>query len=108
MTVRKTEAMARKPEAKLHEALAKPVYCGDAYIPFGELGVAEARQLGAELGSVGSWGPMSKVASVARSWQDLAEAIEKAGAEKVADLPADQTADFAERLWILPPGGGLL
>ena len=45
---------------------------------------------------------------MARSWQDLAEAIEKAGAEKVADLPADQATDFAERLWILPPGGGLL
>jgi hypothetical protein len=106
--VRKTEAMAEKPEAKLREALAKPVYCGDTYIPFGELGVPQARQLGAELGSVGSWGPMSKVGSVARSWHDLAETIEKAGAEKVSDLPAAQAVDFAERLWILPPGGGLL
>lgn len=106
--MRKTEVVAEEPKAEVRDALAKPVYCGEAYIPFGELGAAEARQLGAELGSVGSWGPMTKVGSVARSWQELAEAIEAAGAEKVADLPADQAADFAERLWILPPGGSLL
>jgi hypothetical protein len=100
--------MAEKPEAKLREALAKPVYCGDSYIPFGDLRVTEARQLGTELGSVGSWGPMTKVGSVARSWQELADELEEAGAERVSDLPADQAAEFAERLWILPPGGGLL
>jgi hypothetical protein len=96
------------PQAQVSEALAKPVYCGDAYKPFGELGAAEARQLAAELGAVGSWGPMSKVGSVSRSWQDLAEALEEAGADDVAGLVPDQVLSFAKRLWILPPSGGIL
>jgi hypothetical protein len=98
----------QKAEARLREALEKPVYCGEAYVPFREIGVAEARQLEAELGSVGSWGPMTKVGSVARCWGELAEAIEKAGAGKVGELDSRQVLDFAERLWILPPGGGIL
>jgi hypothetical protein len=106
--VRKTGDVAEDEHPQLREALAKPVYCGETYIPFGELGVTEARQLEAELGSVGSWGPMSKVGSVARSWRELAEAIEHAEVETVAGLDPEQALDFAKRLWILPPDGGIL
>ncbi len=101
-------ADADPPAVELREALAKPVYCGDSYTPFGELGAAEARRLSTELGSVGSWGPMTKVGSVSRSWQELAEAIEEDESNTVADLEPDQVIGFAKRLWILPPSGGIL
>ena len=32
----------------------------------------------------------------------------RAGADTVADLGAQTAAEFAERLWVLPPGGSLL
>lgn len=93
---------------KLEEALAKPVYCHDSYVQFGELNAEQARGLAAELGSAGTWGPMAKVGSVARSWEELAEAIESSEAGKVSELTDAQILEFAARLWILPSGGGLL
>ena len=32
----------------------------------------------------------------------------QAGRDTVADLGAHAAAEFAERLWVLPPGGSLL
>jgi len=93
---------------KVKEALAKPVFCGDSYVPFGELSAEQARGLAAELGSAGTWGPMTKVGSVAHSWEELAEAIESGEAEKVSELTGPQILEFAQRLWIVPPGDGLL
>ncbi len=32
----------------------------------------------------------------------------RAGAARVADLEAGEAAEFARRLWVVPPGGSLL
>jgi hypothetical protein len=34
--------------------------------------------------------------------------MREVGARRVSDLDAESTAAFAERLWIVPPEGGLL
>jgi hypothetical protein len=90
------------------EALTRPVYAGDRYKPFGEFTLAEVQARAAELATATGWGPTARVASVARGWADLAAAMQSAQAATVAALDAHTTAEFAARLWIVPPGGSLL
>ena len=98
-----------QPQGSDHEkALAEPVFCGDRYRRFGELGPAEARRLSSDLKAAGSWGPMSKVGSVALAWRELAERLEEDGTATVAELKPDEAIQFARRLWVLPPPGGML
>jgi hypothetical protein len=99
---------ADQSASDLDRALAEPVFCSGAYRPFGQLGAAETRALAEELKRAGSWGPMSKVAGVARGWSELAELIESEGAATVAELNPDQIVEMARRTWVLPPPGGLL
>jgi hypothetical protein len=109
--LRETEQVAEpadKSASDLERALAEPVFCSGAYRAFGQLGASEARALAEELKTAGSWGPMSKVAGVAQSWRELAEAIEESGRQRVGELGPEQVLIFARRLWILPPPGGLL
>ena len=88
-------------------ALGRPVSIGGAEKPFGELTLADVRARAAELREAAGWGPTARVAPVARSWLDLARAMEEAGAATVADLGGEAEA-MAGRLWVLPPGGSLL
>jgi hypothetical protein len=90
------------------EALTRPVYAGDRYKPFGEFTPAEVQARAAELSAAAGWGPTARVASVARGWADLARAMRAAQAVTVADLDPKLTAEYARRLWIVPPGGTLL
>jgi hypothetical protein len=90
------------------EALIRPVYAGDRYKPFGEFTLAEVQARAAELAAATGWGPTARVASVARGWADLARTMQSAQAATVAGLDVQTTAEFARRLWIVPPGGGLL
>ncbi len=101
-------ASEQQPPQDGEDPLAKPVFLDGEYRPFGELGPADARRLGEELRSTGSWGPLSKVAGVAQAWGELAAELEGAEGERVGDLPAERVVDFARRLWILPPPGGFL
>jgi hypothetical protein len=89
-------------------ALERPVFVGGEQRPFGELTLAEVEELGAELAGASGLGHRSRVGAVAAGWRDLAAAMRDAGARRVADLDAESTAAFAERLWIVPPEGGLL
>jgi hypothetical protein len=90
------------------QALTKPVFYDGEYRPFGDLGAADARKLGEELRGAGSWGPMSRVGSVAQAWEELAAQLESGDGERVKDLDSEQVVAFARRLWILPPPGGFL
>jgi hypothetical protein len=90
------------------EPLATPVYGAEGYKPFGQFTVADARERHQELSAVAGWGPTARVAGVARAWSELAQAMSRAGAERVADLDADAIEAFARRLWVVPPGGSLL
>jgi hypothetical protein len=88
--------------------LAQPVFAGDGYKPFGDFTVAEVQARAAELAQAVGWGPTARVASVARGWSDLARAMTAAGAPRVRDLDAETAAEFARKLWVVPPGGSLL
>jgi hypothetical protein len=75
--------------------------------PFGEFTVSEVRARATELSSVVGFGT-ARVAGVARGWSELARAMESAGAVRVADLGPERGAEFARKLWVVPPGGSLL
>jgi hypothetical protein len=109
-SLRQTGQVADSPNSArdLDRALAEPVFCSGVYRPFGELGAADARALAEELKAAGGWGPMSKVAAVARSWSELAKLIETEGAATVGELDPAQIVELARRTWVLPPPGGLL
>lgn len=91
-----------------NDALLRTVYLGDRYKPFGEFTVADADTRAQELKAVTGWGPTAKVAGVAMGWSELARTMTSTGAERVADLDAAEVRRFAERLWVIPPGGSLL
>jgi hypothetical protein len=88
--------------------LARPVYAGDAYKPFGDFTLTDVQAKAAELTAATGWGPTARVASVARGWSELARAMTAAQAEHVSDLPSETAEEFARKLWVVPPGGSLL
>ncbi len=93
------------------DPLQRPVAVpGDAGAskPFGEFTLDEVRARAAELSAAVGFGPTARVAAVARGWSDLARAMDDAGAARVDSLTADRAAEFARRLWVVPPGGTLL
>jgi hypothetical protein len=75
--------------------------------PFGEFTLADVRARSAELSSVVGFGT-ARVAGVARGWSELARAMEVAGAATVAELGPERAAEFARKLWVVPPSGSLL
>ena len=75
--------------------------------PFGAFTLAEVRARAAELSSVVGFGT-ARVAAIARGWSELARAMEAAGAAFVAELEPETAAEFARKLWVVPPGGSLL
>jgi hypothetical protein len=88
--------------------LAEKIHAGGETKPFGEVTLGEVKERAAELRSATGWGPMARVAPVARAWGELATTMEANGAAKVSDLDLALVAERAEPLWIRPPGGSLL
>jgi hypothetical protein len=70
--------------------------------PFGELTRQEVADRARELKEATGWGPMMRVAPVARAWADLARAMDAVQADSVADLDAETLEALAEPLWISP------
>lgn len=85
------------------DPLTRPVHIAGADKRFGEVTPQDADAMAAELRSAGSWGPMARVAGMARSWAELASTLREAGAQTAADLDAETVRSAAERLWIVPP-----
>jgi hypothetical protein len=90
------------------DPLRRPVYAGDGYKCFGEFTLADVQARAAELTAATGWGPTARIASVARGWSELARAMRTAGAATVGDLDPQLAADYARRLWVVPPAGSLL
>lgn len=88
--------------------LAERVFAGGETKPFGELTAAEVRGRADELRATTGWGPTAKVAAVAMAWGELSRLMDATQAQTVADLDPEAVAERAERLWVVPPGGGLL
>lgn len=89
------------------DILRRQVYVGEAYKAYGELTAADARALAAGLRGVSGGGLDAKVAPVRASWTELAGLLDSQG-PRVADLDPETAARFAERVWVVPPGGTLL
>ncbi len=93
---------------QLEKVLAQPVFSGSANVPFGAMTRRQVKERADELGSVVGWGPTARVAGVATAWRELANAMERAGADTVAALGPQVVLELAPRLWVVPPGGSLL
>ena len=90
------------------DPLEVEVSCDGVYKPFGEMTVADARLRSEELRDAGSWGPLARVAAVALAWRELASEMTGAGAATVSDLGSARALEYAQRVWVVPPGGSLL
>jgi hypothetical protein len=88
--------------------LSEPVFAGGRSKPFAELTAEEVRARAEELKAATGWGPTARVAGVARAWTIFGRLMEEQGAATVADVDHDVVAEHAEKLWVVPPGGGLL
>jgi len=97
---------ARTPDPDA--VLAEPVFAGGRSKPFAEVTAAEVRARADELKAATGWGPTAKVGSVARAWSELARLMEDTNATTVADLDPTAVSERAQKLWIVPPGGGFL
>jgi hypothetical protein len=89
------------------DPLRREVYVNGEYRPFGELTASDARALAAQLRGISGGGLDAKVGPVRTGWTELAERLDAKGGT-VSGLPSDEAAQFAERLWVTPPGGTLL
>jgi esterase/lipase superfamily enzyme len=90
------------------EVLNRQVYVGDRYKRFAELTSDDARALAEQFSGLSGGGLEGKVAPVGMAWRELADLMEEGGAARVADLGAKRAAALAERLRVVPPGGGWL
>jgi hypothetical protein len=89
------------------DLLQRQVYIGDAYKSFGEVSAEDARAQAAKLRGITGGGLDAKVAPVKAGWLELAKLLDSPGAT-VSDLDAETVSAFAERVWVIPPGGTLL
>jgi hypothetical protein len=94
--------------ASAEEVLGRPVSTAGGNKPFGELTVADVEARAEELRAATGWGPTARIASVARAWSELAQAMANAGAATVAELEPQEASARARALWVVPPGGSLL
>ena len=89
-------------------ALEAKVYDGESYRPFGELSAEDADGRATELRDATGFGPTMRVRPVAQGWGELAKLMREREAATVSELDDDTVADFAERLWVVQPGGSLM
>ncbi len=102
------EGVSETPEEMARRALAKVIPVNEAKCAFGEVGAAAARTHGEQLAELTSFGPTQRIRPVARAWKELADELEKRGAETVAELDPATVVGYAERLWIIPPPTSML
>lgn len=95
-------------EGQLEQALRAELHDGERYVAFGELTVAGAAAQAERMGELKGWGPLDRVRPIADAWRTLVRELEDAGAERVADLEAATVIEYASKLWITKPPGGLI
>jgi hypothetical protein len=101
--------MPDEPDSKrLADALGSKVDIDGNGVPFGDVDAAQARAQGERLADVGTWGPLQRVAKVAHAWKLLAAEMERDGIASVRDMEPAAIVMHAERLWVIPPPGGMV
>lgn len=86
------------------EILSTSIFINGANRPFGQLSLDEVRGRADELRAATGWGPMARVAPVARAWRELALEMERHGAGAVHELDAALLSELAPQLWVVLPG----
>jgi hypothetical protein len=97
-----------EPLPQLDRILTTTVFLDGANRPFGELTGEEIRARADELRSAVGFGPTARIAPVAQAWRELSIALANGAVGTVAELDPGFVAEIAPKLWIVPPGGGLL
>jgi hypothetical protein len=98
------ERVSEKPA----QPLEAKVFDGESYRPFGELTATDAEGRAAELRSLAGFGPTMRVRPVAMAWGELAKLMGERGAATVSDLDAETVAEYARKLWVTQPAGGIM
>lgn len=88
--------------------LAETIHIDGAYRTIAELTLDQVRARADELKEVTGFGPTAKVGPVALAWRELTMAMERQGVGTVAEIEPARFDEISPRLWIIPPGGGLL
>jgi Fe-Mn family superoxide dismutase len=96
------------PRQDVSDILIRTVSIAGVNTPFGEIDIDAARTQAAELKALQGWGPMAKVGSIARAWNELAQMLEKRDAATVSDLDASTIISSAMDLWVIPPGRSMV
>ena len=84
--------------------LETSVFVAGSNRPFGELTLEHVRARADELRAATGWGPMARVAPVARAWRELSLEMERGRAERVAELDPAVLGQLAPALWVVLPG----
>ena len=95
-----------KPLAE-EDAARRRVFVDGRYRPFGELTSEQVSAPPPSWGRPPAWA-MEAVSARCPRPGSSSRWSSKAGRGEISDLDAATVATFAERLWILPPGGELL
>ncbi len=90
------------------DLLTSQVYVGDGYKAYGELTAADAQQMAGATSGLSGGGLERHTVPISTAWRELARLLGESGVQRVADLPAEQIQDFAERARVIPPGGSWL
>ena len=89
-------------------ALTQKISIGGETKVFGDLTAAELHSRGEELSESSGLGHGGgRIAGVAMNWRSFAKILERAGAERVSDLDDATVNEYAEKLWVVPPGGSM-
>ncbi len=96
------------PRQDVSDVLSRPVSIAGVEKAFGDITLDDARTQAAELKALAGWGPMAKVGSIARGWNDLAGTMDHRGAETVSDLDPSIVVTAATDLWVIAPGRGMV
>jgi hypothetical protein len=94
--------------AELDEIVKRGVFIRGADRRFGELTLEDAHARADELRALTGWGPTVRVAPVALAWRELAMTMERTGSASVGELDEEVVLEFAQRLWVVLPGGAAM
>lgn len=96
--------MTGGPDADREQILDQQLYIGGANRVFGDVALEDVRARADELREATGFGPTARVAPVARAWRELVMAMERSGAQTVAELDTATLLELAPKLWVVMPG----
>jgi len=93
--------------AEPHSILSERMHINGANKPLGEWTADEVRSRADELHAAAAVAAMARLASIARTWSQLAREMESTQAATVSEVDAATLDELAKAVSVVPPGGGL-